>query len=110
VFGVSVPLCNQACAFVYSLFRIRFGSSQPPLISCDEISEILKQRVDQRHESAGIVVGIIDPEGPRVISYGVLDHGDARLLNGDTIFEIGSVTKPFTSLLLVEMSLRAKSR
>jgi serine-type D-Ala-D-Ala carboxypeptidase/endopeptidase len=51
----------------------------------------------------GIVVGVIGPEGRRVISYGHLDLGDPRALNGATCFEIGSVTKAFTALLLAEM-------
>ncbi len=51
-------------------------------------------------------MGIVGPGGRRVVAYGNVAQGDARTVDGDTIFEIGSISKVFTSLLLADMVSR----
>ena len=78
--------------------------------SDSEIRRILMGRIDVQKQGVGIVVGIIEPHKRRVIAFGSLEKGDPRTLDGDTLFEIGSITKVFTALLAADMAQRDELR
>jgi CubicO group peptidase (beta-lactamase class C family) len=78
--------------------------------SDSEIRQLLVNRIDVEQQSVGIVVGVIGPAGRRIVSYGSLEKGDRRPLNGDTLFEIGSITKVFTALVAADMAQRGEIR
>jgi CubicO group peptidase (beta-lactamase class C family) len=72
------------------------------------IRDLLVERIDRERHGPGVVVGVIDEDGRRVVAYGALAEGDPRTLDGETVFEIGSITKVFTCLVLADMAQRGE--
>ena len=74
--------------------------------SSDAIRQLLAERM--QHNGVGTVVGVIEPSGRRVIVHGRGGAANGRALDGDTVFQIGSLTKTFTGLLLADMVQRGE--
>jgi serine-type D-Ala-D-Ala carboxypeptidase/endopeptidase len=58
--------------------------------------------------NSGMVIALLDERGAKIFQAGKLDNGTYQEVNADTLFEIGSVTKTFTSLLALEMAKRGE--
>ena len=77
-------------------------------LSTDDILTTLRERVDTTRQSVGIVAATFDANTQQTVPYGKSDSRNNRPLDGDTVFEIGSITKVFTALLLAEMVTRGE--
>ena len=94
--------------------RLMLGALAAPIVgsraeaqygvpATETIRDLLAEYAGPGSESLGYVAGIGDAGGHRVISVGASGAMDQRALDGSGVFEIGSITKVFTALLMAEM-------
>jgi serine-type D-Ala-D-Ala carboxypeptidase/endopeptidase len=69
-----------------------------------EFAKSLQERVEQ--EGVGLAAAVIDDKQVAFHAAGVRTAGEAGAVDADTLFEYGSITKTFTSLLLADMVVR----
>ncbi|MBU1375592.1 MAG: beta-lactamase family protein [Alphaproteobacteria bacterium] len=109
--GALMPLVMTRSADGPSALAVAPTISPPPTTWSvpDEatIRALLARRIEVEHRGVGMVVGTISPKGRRIVAYGGLDAGGPPV-TGATLFEIGSITKIFTSLLLEDMVLKGE--
>jgi CubicO group peptidase (beta-lactamase class C family) len=91
-------------SIIFVLFSFGRVSAQ---LSSDSIKAIIKKEVAGKR-SKSIIVGIVDANGRKIFSEGVMSDENPVLPDENTIYEIGSITKIFTSMVLADMSLQHK--
>jgi D-alanyl-D-alanine-carboxypeptidase/D-alanyl-D-alanine-endopeptidase len=69
----------------------------------EDIVQSIEQRIDYGH-TPSIVVGIIDKDGPRYYAFGNKTSG-GEPVDEHSIYEIGSISKTFTGILLAQMAV-----
>ncbi|MEN7536097.1 serine hydrolase [Aurantiacibacter flavus] len=70
----------------------------------DALAPLLAQRVAER-PGAGFVLGISENGARRIVT---AQPQGGPIFDGNTVFEIGSITKVFTALLLADMALKGE--
>ncbi|ASK28780.1 hypothetical protein CEY12_01030 [Chryseobacterium sp. T16E-39] len=74
-------------------------------LPADSIRLLAKKAVTDKR-SKSIIIGIIDANGRTIFKEGVISDDNPVLPDENTIYEIGSITKVFTSLVLADMSIK----
>lgn len=83
----------------------------PPTRPTDPLADLVSAAVAPvvgSTRAPAAVVGVIAPAGSRVFGYGETVPGGGVVPGGDTVFEIGSISKVFTGLLLAETAERGE--
>ncbi len=94
------------CLLATLLFPAAVPQVHAAAVDEQELHALMVERVDVRKWGTAIVVGISSPQGRRIVSYGTLSVQDRRKVDGATVFEIASLTKVFTALVLADMVTR----
>jgi D-alanyl-D-alanine-carboxypeptidase/D-alanyl-D-alanine-endopeptidase len=110
---VLTPVILSAVISVSTLLpTFAFSFTSPPVTNANssgnykEISTPVKNFIfDQivNKSKAAIVIGVVDPDGTKIFSFGNMSTAHNIPVNQNTFFNIGSITKTFTTLLLADM-------
>jgi CubicO group peptidase (beta-lactamase class C family) len=86
---------------------VSVASAEPqPTEGATDIGPAINEAVQpllKGKKGVGIVVAVIDRHGQRVFGYGGVAVNGGKAPDGDTLFEIGSITKVFTTAVLAQM-------
>ena len=97
-------LCIAAFAFTLAGHSAS-AQAQP---SDAEIKAILAQRIDVDRQAVGLAAVIVEGDTVRIITHGSMSVDKAEPITPDTLFEVGSITKTFTALLLADMVVKGE--
>lgn len=98
----ALPLLATLCAPA--------GWSTVATASDAELSRLIRFRLEKQRAGTGIVLGILRPSGKIVLTAGVTSLNGSSQVDGQTIYEVASLTKVFTALLLADAVARGEVR
>jgi len=73
-----------------------------------DVQGILTRRIDEEKQSLGMIVALVSGAGRRVVARGVRYGADSRPPGADSLFNIGSIAKIFTAVLLADSVRRGE--
>lgn len=85
------------------------AAAEPPETASDAaVAEMLRRAVEDQKRGTGAAAAIVRGDSARVAANGVTRVGGDAAPDGSTVFQIASLTKVFTALLLVDAARRGE--
>jgi serine-type D-Ala-D-Ala carboxypeptidase/endopeptidase len=84
-----------------------FSGCHAQITVSQEVKDNIKQRVDNG-TNPGIVIGVVNGDKTEFYSYGVKSLATKEPVDERSVFEIGSITKTFTGILLADQVIKGK--
>ena len=95
-----------ACAVTASIGAADLAAQRPAAVP-DAVAANIRARVDAGW-TPSVVVGVVDSSGARFFAYGQTAVDGGTPVDERTVYEIGSITKAFTGVVLADMALRGE--
>ena len=98
-------LKNSLFFFLFIGICLPFGQAQKGMTAA--VKKNIQLRIDNGM-NVGIVVGLIDADGTQYYSFGTKSLATKEKVDEHSVFEIGSISKTFTGILLADQVVKGK--
>lgn len=98
-------LKNSLLLFLFLYASLPFSQAQKGMTAA--VKKNIQLRIDNGM-NVGIVVGIIDADGTQYYSFGTKSLTTKEKVDEHSVFEIGSISKTFTGILLADQVVKGK--
>lgn len=102
-----VSICLGIAMVHYSGFRVGVtpAALSQPQVGSDRLAEVVAPHIERAFEQSGyvgLVVGAVAEDEEVLLGFGSRRIGSTQPPDADTVFEIGSISKAFTGILLAQ--------